>query len=116
MLTVAENAPDAGDVVWIDFGPPVGHEQAGRRPALVLSTRDYNANSSMVIVCPITRSERSWPFKVLLVPVGSLRGYVLVDQIRAVDRTTRALRPHGRAAGDTVDAVHEMLGLILGKA
>lgn len=111
----AVNAPEAGDVVWIDFGPPVGHEQAGRRLALVLSAADYNSESSLVIVCPVTRNPRPWPFKVPLPAVGRLQGFVIVDQVRAVDRSVRVLRYHGRAPDATLAAVYAMLGIVMGR-
>ena len=80
---------DAGDIVWADFDPVRGSEQAGRRPALVLSPRAYNERSSRIVVCPVTSNTKSWPFKVLL-PTGlRTRGAVLVDQIRALHQASR---------------------------
>ncbi len=81
----------------------------------MLSTADYNERSSLVIVCPITRSQRPWPFKVPLPAVGRLEGFILVDQIRAVDRTVRVLRLHGRAPQTTLLDVHAILDVIAGR-
>jgi mRNA interferase MazF len=87
--------PEAGDIVWIDFGPPLGHEQAGRRPALVVSPREYNRRSALIIVCPITRNTGPWGFKVAMPPIGRLRGAILADQIRSIDRHARFMRRRG---------------------
>jgi mRNA interferase MazF len=76
---------DAGDIAWVEFSPVRGTEQAGRRPALVLTDRIYNETARRALVCPITRTVRDWPLNVLL-PAGlKTEGMVLVDQIRAID-------------------------------
>ncbi len=76
----------AGDLVWVDFDPAFGHEQAGRRPALVMSISGYNEPSSFILVCPVTRTRRPWPFAVELPAGGAVEGCVLVDQIKAIDK------------------------------
>ena len=77
--------PERGDAVWLDFTPQVGHEQAGRRPALVLSTAAYNGRVGLAVVCPITSQTKGFPFEVAL-PAGlSIRGVVLSDQARSLD-------------------------------
>ena len=77
--------PDRGDVVWLDFDPQAGHEQAKRRPALVLSPIAYNRAAGLALVCPITSQVKGYPFEVAL-PVGSqVRGVVLADQVKSVD-------------------------------
>lgn len=106
--------PEAGDIVWIDFGPPAGHEQAGRRPALVLSGRDYNANSSVIVVCPISRSPRPWPYKVPITTADGLTGYVLCDQLRAIDTAFRVLRRRGAAPPEVLAEVRARLAPLLG--
>jgi mRNA interferase MazF len=83
---------DTGDIVWVEFDPAFGHEQSGRRPALVLSNSEYNARSSFTIVCPITQSRREWPFHVALSEQGRIRGSVVVDQIKSID-TRRVVSP-----------------------
>jgi mRNA interferase MazF len=90
------NAPDAGDILWVEFGRPVGREQAGRRPAVVLTPHAYNARSSVMLVCPITRTSRDWPYHVALPPGDALEGFVLTDQIRVIDPAVRASRLAGR--------------------
>jgi mRNA interferase MazF len=105
---------DVGDVLWIDFGPPFGHEQAGRRPAVVVTSRDYNSRSSLILVCPITRSPREWPFKVAIPPVGKLTGGVMVDQIRAIDQRMRSFGPYGRVPDAVVMEIRARLAALLG--
>ena len=78
--------PDRGDIVWVEFAPSFGHEQAGRRPALVISNLAYNQKSSLVIVCPVTSSGKAWPFNVRLARDGTIQGSVIVDQIKAIDK------------------------------
>jgi mRNA interferase MazF len=108
--------PDAGDLVWLDFGAPVGHEQAGLRPAFVVSPREYNEASSLLLVCPITRNGKDWPFKVpLTVERGNLAGYVLADQVRSVDPDIRIVRTAGRASQSTLREVVARLAAVLGR-
>lgn len=75
--------PDTGDVVWLTFTPQAGHEQTGRRPALVLSPRSYNEKTSLALFCPITSRVKGYPFEVSLPNAGPITGVVLADQIRA---------------------------------
>lgn len=106
---------DAGDLVWVDFGPPLGHEQAGRRPALVISPRLYNQQSSLIVVCPITRNVNTWAFKVEIQDEKQpIQGAVLVDQIRAIDRVARFTRRVDRAGTEILDRVYATLAALLG--
>ena len=76
------SCPARGDVIWLDFDPQVGHEQAGRRPALVISHREYNLKSGLAIVCPMTsKTDKPWPF---LVPVNE-HSAVIADQVKCLD-------------------------------
>jgi mRNA interferase MazF len=108
------DALDAGDILWVDFGPPMGHEQAGRRPALVVSPRSYNDHSSLVLVCPITRNVTSWTFKVEIQDNARIQGAVLVDQVRSIDREVRFARRVERVSTETLDRVHGMFAALLG--
>lgn len=105
---------EAGDLIWVDFGPPVGHEQAGTRPAIVISPRRYNAGSSVLLVCPITNSARPWPFKV---PLGTttqgISGFVLGDQIQAVDPAVRMIKRAGRVSDKTLSEVRAKLTALI---
>lgn len=77
--------PDRGDVVWLDFDPQTGHEQSGRRPALVLSPRLYNRPSGLALLCPITSKSKGYPYEVP-VPKGlGVRGVILTDQVKNLD-------------------------------
>jgi mRNA interferase MazF len=114
MPATNRSVPDAGDILWIDFGAPSGHEQGGRRPAFVVSPASYNKASSLMLVCPVTRNERPWPFKVQLPQVGRLTGYILVDQIRSIDPALRAFQIHGRAPAATLAMVRALLIAVLG--
>ena len=83
------SAPDRGDVIWLDFSPQAGHEQAGRRPALVLSPQAYNKKTGQALVCPITSKAKGYPFEVEL-PVGlGVNGVVLADHIKNQDMKAR---------------------------
>jgi mRNA interferase MazF len=106
-------ALDAGDILWIDFGQPVGHEQGGRRPAIVLTRRDYNMRSSVLVVCPIARTRRNWPFEVAL-PAGRLSGVILVDQIKVIDPAARPVGYGGRLPDDVLGEVKAKLAALLG--
>ena len=85
--------PDRGDVVWLQFDPQTGHEQAGKRPALVISPSAYNGQVGLALLCPITSQQKGYPFEVAL-PAGlTIRGVILADQIKSLDwRSRRAER------------------------
>ncbi len=87
--------PDRGDLVWIDFTPQAGHEQAGRRPGLVLSPHAYHNRTPFVVVCPITSKVKGYPFEVALPPGLPVGGVVLADQVKSLDRRVRQLDPAG---------------------
>jgi len=77
--------PKCGDVVWITMNPQAGHEQAGRRPAVVLSPQAYNSKIGLAILCPITNQVKGYPFEVLL-PAGlPIAGAILSDQVKSLD-------------------------------
>lgn len=109
----APGALDAGDILWVDFGSSVGHEQGGRRPALVLTASDYNNVSSVLVVCPITRRRRGWPFEVAL-PADRLSGVVLVDQIKVIDPAARPIGYGGRVPDGVLGEVRAKLAALLG--
>jgi mRNA interferase MazF len=97
--------PNRGDVVWISLNPQAGHEQAGRRPALVLSPAAYNAKVGLALFCPITSHVKGYPFEVLI-PTGlPVSGAVLADQIKSLDWKTRRADSIGRLPADFVDTV-----------
>jgi mRNA interferase MazF len=101
-----------GAVVLVRFDPAFGHEQAGTRPALVVSRRDYNEHSSFVLVCPITSNSRPWPFKIQLPERNHIHGFVLADQIKSVDRR-RIVRAVDTVAADVLANVLGLIDLVL---
>lgn len=107
-------ALERGDMVWVEFDPAFGHEQTGRRPALVISSAEYNLKSSMVLVCPISRSTREWPFNVLMRDAGPLTGSVLVDQVKSIDKRRVVSAAIGQIGSPGLAEVHGKLGSILG--
>lgn len=85
MVAKKRYVPDRGDVVWISFDPQSGHEQAGRRPAVVLSPRRYNEVVGLAIMCPITSKPKAYPFEVALPSTSAVKGAVLTDHVRSLD-------------------------------
>ncbi len=85
MVSSRSYVPKRGDVVWITLNPQAGHEQAGRRPAVVLSPQTYNSKVGLAILCPITNQVKGYPFEVLL-PTGlPIAGAILSDQVKSLD-------------------------------
>ncbi|WP_445143371.1 endoribonuclease MazF [Dyella sp. Tek66A03] len=85
--------PEAGDIVWLHFDPQAGHEQAGHRPALVLSPASYNGRLGLMLCCPMTTQVKDYPFEVT-VP-GKVPSVVLADQIKSLDWTVRKAKRKG---------------------
>jgi mRNA interferase MazF len=81
--------PDRGDVVWITFNPQAGHEQAGRRPAVVLSPKAYNGKVGLALLCPITSQVKGYPFEVLIPDGLPVNGVILSDQVKSLDWKAR---------------------------
>jgi mRNA interferase MazF len=106
--------PDAGDFIWIDLDPTVGHEQNGRRPAIVLSPHNYNAAAGLCVICPITSRVRGYPFEAMLPDGGNFRGVVLADPPRRISWEKRPIRPAGRASDVVLTEVRERLAAVLG--
>ncbi|MGA2402261.1 MAG: type II toxin-antitoxin system PemK/MazF family toxin [Syntrophobacteraceae bacterium] len=99
--------PDRGDIVWLDFVPLAGHEQTGRRPALVLSPLVYNRRSGLAIVVPITGKAKEYPFEVEIPGDGQVRGVILSDQIHNFDLRARQAQYITRIDDETLDEVLE---------
>ncbi len=77
--------PERGDIIWLSFDPQAGHEQAGRRPAVVLSPGSYNGKTHLAVCCPVTSNAKGYPFEVI-VPAGlPIRGVILSDQLKSLD-------------------------------
>lgn len=93
---VKRYVPDRGEVVWLNFTPYAGHEQAGHRPALVLSPASYNGKTGLMLCCPITSQVKGYPFEVVL-DAGGVRGVILSDQVRSLDWKARQAKRKGVA-------------------
>jgi mRNA interferase MazF len=106
--------PDAGDIAWVELDPARGTEQAGRRPALFLTSRLYHQRSRRAFVCPITSNLRAWPFNVVLPAGMKTRGAVLVDQARAIDRSLRMFAIIERVPDTVLAEVKGILAALLG--
>lgn len=109
---VTTYVPDTGDIVFLDFDPQVGREQAKRRPALVLTDLRYNRASSLAVVCPLTSRRKPYPFA-LPVTVGQVEGAVLVDQIESLDWTQRRAEFHSKAPAALIAKVRQYIAVLL---
>jgi len=105
--------PDRGDLVWLEFDPQAGHEQAGHRPALVLSPRRYNGPSGLMLCCPITTRIKGYPFEVALVDERGVPSVVLADQVKSLDWRARGARRKGRAPQPVIGEALGKLGALL---
>ena len=106
--------PDRGDAVWLHFDPQTGHEQAGRRPALVLSPASYNGKVGLAILCPITQQAKGYPFEVALPAGSTVVGVVLSDQVKSLDWRARSAEQIGRVPPRITDEVLKKLATLLG--
>jgi mRNA interferase MazF len=104
--------PDSGDVVWLNFTPQAGHEQAGHRPALVVSPAVYNDRSSLMLCCPLTTRTKGHPFEVPL--VGSPASVVLADQVKSVDWRARKAVRKGKASAAELAEVRAKIRALVG--
>lgn len=96
------HVPDRGDIVWVDFDPQAGHEQAGRRPALIISPISYNQKVGLVLLCPVTNQRKGYPFEVALPHSLTVAGVVLADQLKSMDWRARRAEFCCRAPAATV--------------
>jgi mRNA interferase MazF len=106
--------PDAGDLIWLDFNPQAGREQAGRRPAIVLSPSAYNDKASLAIVCRITSQVKGYPFEVPLPKSLSMSGVILADHLKSLDWRERRAEKAGRGPKQVVEEVLGRLAPLLG--
>jgi mRNA interferase MazF len=87
-----EYVPERGEIVWLQFDPQTGREQAGRRPALVISPQPYNRKVGLALLCPVTSQVKGYPFEVLLPPGLEAKGAILSDQLKSLDWRARRAR------------------------
>ena len=106
--------PDRGSLVWVQFSPQAGSEQAGRRPAIVLTREAYHRRSRLAVVCPITSRAKGWPMEVRLPDGLPVAGVVLVDHLKSIDRHARKLEILGRAPAEVLEEIDARLAPLLG--
>jgi mRNA interferase MazF len=106
--------PDRGDIVWLEFNPQTGHEQTGRRPALVLSPRAYNQKAGLALFCPITSQVKGYPFEVIVQEKARVSGAILSDQIKSLDWKVRNAERIASAPNTVVEEVLAKIFTILG--
>ncbi len=97
--------PARGDLVWLEFDPQIGHEQAGRRPALVVSHTAYNKKVGLALMCPVTSQSKAYPFEVPLPEGLPISGVVLSDQLKSLDWRARRASRIGAAPAGVLDHV-----------
>ncbi|MDX2272125.1 MAG: type II toxin-antitoxin system PemK/MazF family toxin [Cyanobacteriota bacterium] len=114
MVKIDGQVPERGDIIRLQFNPRIGSEQAGFRPAIVISPSPYNRISKLILVCPITSQEKGWPFEVKLPPEMQIQGVVLVDQIRTVDCAARGSSFVEKAPAEVLDEILARLEPLVG--
>ena len=110
---VRRYVPDSGDIVWLYFDPQAGHEQAGHRPAVVLSPSSYNDKTSLMLCCPMTTQLKGYPFEVEV--VGERSGAVLADQVKSLDWKARRAEFKGKVSAAELSAIRRLAVALIGK-
>jgi len=106
---MARYVPERGDLIALTFDPQAGHEQTGRRPALVVSHFDFNKHTGLAIVCPVTTTDRGFPFHVAIVGCPKVTGFAMVEQVKSVDFRTRQAKRVARVPSPILDEVLSIL-------
>lgn len=101
--------PKKGDFIAVTFDPQSGHEQKGRRPALVISNNLFNKHTGLAIACPVTNTDRRFPFHVAIPAGGKLTGFVMVDQVKSIDFRSRKAKRIGKAPAQLLGEVLAIL-------
>ena len=113
-MSAARYVPERGDLLWLTFDPQAGREQAGRRPALVISPLVYNRRANLALVCPITTQAKGYPFEVELPSGLSVSGVVLADHLKSADWAARRAQFAAKAPAEVVAEVSAKLRPLLG--
>ena len=111
-MVISTYVPEAGDIVFMDFDPHVGREQAKRRPGLILTDRGYNRASGLAVVCPLTSKRKPYPFA-LSITLGDTEGAVLVDQLKSLDWKGRRAEFDSRATASLLTKARQYIGVLL---
>lgn len=114
MVGATDYVPEAGDLIWLNFTPQAGHEQGGRRPALVLSPATYNRLTGLMQACPVTSRVKGYPFEVALPPECGVAGVVLADHCRSLDWQSRQAQWLAAAPPAVLAETRAKLGSLLG--
>lgn len=101
--------PRKGDFIAVTFDPQAGHEQKGRRPALVVSNTLFNEQTGLAIVCPLTTTDRGYPFHVAIIRNPDVKGFVMVEQVKSIDYRARQVKLIGKASDDLLGEVLALL-------
>jgi mRNA interferase MazF len=109
---IRKHIPDRGDIIWLDFDPQTGHEQKGRRPAVVLSPKMYNEKTNLAILCPITSKEKGYPFEVHI-KGKKIQGVALSDQVKNLDWTIRNSEFIEKASKFSMDEIIENIRMLI---
>ncbi len=112
-VVMASTFPRKGEFVAVSFDPQAGHEQKGRRPALVISNDLFNRATGMAMLCPLTTTDRGYPFHVPVPEGCDMNGFVMVEQVKSVDVRARRATPIGRAPDHLLDEVLAVLDACL---
>jgi mRNA interferase MazF len=105
--------PDYGDLIWLNFTPQAGREQAGRRPAVVVTPRVYNEKTSLAIVCPITSHAKGYPFEVALPAGRRINGVVLADHLKSLDWRQRHAEKAGKISRTILEQILDRIATLL---
>jgi len=111
---VRRYVPEAGDIVWLHFDPQAGHEQAGRRPALVVSPSAYNGKTGLMLCCPMTTQVKGYPFEVSV--AGDRPGAALADQVKSLDWVARKAQYKGKVSTAELSEVRAKIVALVGPA
>ncbi|MGA9350951.1 MAG: endoribonuclease MazF [Anaerolineae bacterium] len=115
MVNPTDYVPERGDIVWITLDPQAGHEQAVRRPAVVLSLSAYNDKVGLAILCPITSQTKGYPFEVRIPGELGITGVILADQVKSLDWRARKAELAGTLPATTVTEVLRKLNTLLSR-
>jgi len=110
----ASYVPARGDVIWLQFNPQVGSEQAGHRPALVISPKSYNGKVGLAVLCPLTTHVKGYPFEVVLPQGGKAQGAILADQVKSLDWRVRQAEKFDEVSDEVLAEVLAKIGTLIG--
>jgi mRNA interferase MazF len=110
---MADFVPRKGELITLSFDPQSGHEQRGRRPALVVSNDLFNKHTGWCIACPITNTRRGYPFHVAIPDGAAATGFIMVEQVKSIDFRARKAKPLGKAPNAVIDEVLSILDACL---